>query len=279
MKEVIVIENLSFTYEGAQQPALQDVTLTVNEGEWIAITGHNGSGKSTLAKLLNGLYIPSSGKVVVDGFLTNEVDNVWEVRQRVGVVFQNPENQFVATTVKDDIAFGLENLGFPPSEMEAIIVESAKRVNVDQLLMKEPHHLSGGQKQRVAIAGILAVKPKVMVFDEATSMLDPIGRKEIITSIQQLHQQEKLTIITITHDLSEAILADRMVVLEEGRIIIQGKPKELFVQQEKLRNVGLELPFLIELQEELIKRGISLSGQSMTEAELVSELWISVQKK
>ncbi|UOE94280.1 energy-coupling factor transporter ATPase [Alkalihalobacillus sp. LMS39] len=279
MKEVIVIENLSFTYEGAEQPALQDISLSVTEGEWIAITGHNGSGKSTLAKLLNGLYIPSSGKVIVDGFSTNEVDNVWEVRQRVGVVFQNPENQFVATTVRDDIAFGLENLGFAPSEMEALIVESAKRVKVEQLLLKEPHHLSGGQKQRVAIAGIIAVKPKVMVFDEATSMLDPIGRREIISSIQQLHQQEKLTIISITHDLSEAILADRMIVLEEGNIVVQGKPKDIFKQHDIVRNVGLELPFLIELQEELIQRGLPLSGQSMTEEELVSELWTFVQKK
>ena len=218
MKEpVVIIENLSFKYDEQEDYVLKDLSLEIYNGEWLAIVGHNGSGKSTLAKLMNGLEYPQEGSIEICGIKLTE-ETIWDTRRQVGMVFQNPDNQFVGTTVQDDVAFGLENNGVPREEMVGRVKTSLQRVKMDQFLDQEPHHLSGGQKQRVAIAGVVALRPRIIILDEATSMLDPRGREEVLETIRDLKGSNQMTVISITHDLEEAARADRMIVMNQGRL-------------------------------------------------------------
>jgi energy-coupling factor transport system ATP-binding protein len=273
LKKLITIEDLHFRYHDDADWNLKGINLSIYEGEWLAIVGHNGSGKSTLAKHLNGLLVPQKGTVAIEGFYTNKADDMWEIRRRVGMVFQNPDNQFVGTSVRDDVAFGLENIGVPRKEMVERITSSIEKVKMAAFLDQEPHHLSGGQKQRVAIAGIIALMPSLIVLDEATSMLDPMGRKEVIELVRELNRKEKITVISITHDLEEAAKADRIIVMNKGKLIDEGTPKDVFQKGEKLQEIGLDLPFSIKLKNMLKKRGILLEEEYLTQEELVEALW------
>lgn len=273
MKNIISVKDVTFFYPGEETATLKNVSLDVYKGEWLSIVGHNGSGKSTLAKLLNGLLLPNEGTVHVSEFVTARQDDIWEIRRQVGMVFQNPDNQFVGTSVQDDIAFGLENFGVPREEMIKRINESVERVGMQAFLNQEPHQLSGGQKQRVAIAGILAQKPSVIVLDEATSMLDPIGRIEVMETVRELNQKEGITVISITHDLEEALSADRVVVMKMGEKAAEGKPESIFQQRELLKSAGLDLPFSLKLSEALRQEGVELDKGYLTQEELVDALW------
>jgi energy-coupling factor transport system ATP-binding protein len=271
-QKLLTVKDVSFKYFNQSTYALQGVSFHVNKGEWLAIVGHNGSGKSTLARILNGLLIPEQGEVEVDGISLNE-DTIWEIRKRIGMVFQNPDNQFVGTTVKDDVAFGLENNGVVQEVMIERVNEAIKQVKMEEFLDQEPHHLSGGQKQRVAIAGILAVKPEIIILDEATSMLDPSGREEVLQIVRTLKNEGIITVISITHDLDEAAKADRMIVMKSGSIMMEGTPAEIFEMDDKLIEVGLDIPFPIKLSKQLRKAGIPLKQNHLTEEGLVHELW------
>jgi energy-coupling factor transport system ATP-binding protein len=273
MRQTIIdVENVTFHYHQEGAPALENVSLNVKQGEWLAIVGHNGSGKSTLARILNGLYIPDRGKVKVCGIELSD-KTIWDIRKHVGMVFQNPDNQFVGTTVKDDVAFGLENNGVPRDEMVNRIEWSTKQVKMDAFLENEPHHLSGGQKQRVAIAGVIAVQPDIIILDEATSMLDPLGRSEVIQTVRELNNQGDLTVISITHDLEEASKADRMIVMNGGRKFAEGTPEEVFMLDDKLVEIGLDLPFPFQLSKKLRAAGVPIQNNHLTEEGLVNELW------
>lgn len=277
MREVLSLDGVSFAYETDENvfvQAVQNVSLTVNDGEWISIVGHNGSGKSTLAKLMIGLLFPSEG--VVNVFLEQLTDeNLWEIRSKLGVVFQNPDNQFVGATVQDDVAFALENNGIPYEEMQRRVSDALSDVGMANYGSHEPHHLSGGQKQRVAIAGALAMNPRILILDEATSMLDPQGRSEVIELITSLRQTTGLTVISITHDLEEVLLADRVFVMNNGSIAATGTPTSIFEQGTKLQEHGLDLPFALRLSQLLRSAGLPLIGDHMSEKELVNELWTS----
>jgi energy-coupling factor transport system ATP-binding protein len=273
LENIISVQDVTFQYPGEEAPTLKNVNLEVKKGEWLAIVGHNGSGKSTLAKLLNGLLLPNDGSVNVGSYTTSIEDDIWEIRRLVGMVFQNPDNQFVGTSVRDDIAFGLENFGVPRDEMIKRISESVERVGMESFLEQEPHHLSGGQKQRVAIAGILAQMPSVIVLDEATSMLDPVGRIEVMDTVHELNEKEGITVISITHDLEEALSADRVVVMKMGEKAAEGRPEEIFQQRELLKSAGLDLPFSVKLSDALRREGIKLEKNYLTQEELVSALW------
>lgn len=269
---LVEVKDVSFRYSEDAADVIRNINLSVYEGEWLAIVGHNGSGKSTLAKLLNGLLLPYTGTVSVEGYVTDEDESIWEVRRRVGLVFQNPDNQFVGTTVRDDVAFGMENRGIPREEMVHRIEETVNKVNMTDFLMQEPHRLSGGQKQRVAIAGILAVRPSIVILDEATSMLDPKGRVEVIETVRELNANEGVTVLSITHDLQEALVADRICVMREGEIVDSGSPRDVFQNGEALKRIGLDLPFAVKLRQLLRAEGIPV-GDAITEEELVEELW------
>lgn len=274
MKEVLSMHHVSFAYdtEEASRKALDDVSFTIYEGEWLAIVGHNGSGKSTLAKLMVGLLFPTEGETnVFLEPLTEE--NLWDTRSRMGIVFQNPDNQFVGSTVQDDVAFALENNGVPYEVMVQRVQEALEQVKMTEFLNHEPHHLSGGQKQRVAIAGALALHPELLILDEATSMLDPQGRDEVIRIVKQLRSEIGLTVVSITHDLEEVLLADRILVMNEGRVMAIGTPQEIFSDGERLEEIGLDLPFALRVSRQLREAGVALQGNHMTEEELVDELW------
>jgi len=277
VKEILSLDHVSYSYEsedGGTRRAVDDVSFTVKDGEWIAVVGHNGSGKSTLAKLMIGLLFPEEGKVKV--FLEElNADNLWEIRSDIGIVFQNPDNQFVGSTVQDDVAFALENNGIPFEEMVPRVHESLAQVKMEGFLDHEPHHLSGGQKQRVAIAGALAMRPKLLILDEATSMLDPQGRDEVIQVVDELKRTTGLTVISITHDLEEVLLADRVIVMNNGKLIMTGNPKEIFAHGDELEAIGLDLPFVARVSRALREAGIAIQGEHMTEEELVNELWTS----
>ncbi|OOE09610.1 energy-coupling factor ABC transporter ATP-binding protein [Fictibacillus arsenicus] len=273
MESIISVKDVTFFYPGEETATLKNVSLDVYKGEWLSIVGHNGSGKSTLAKLLNGLLLPNEGTVNVSEYVTAREDDIWEIRRQVGMVFQNPDNQFVGTSVQDDIAFGLENFGVPREEMIKRINESVQRVGMEAFLNQEPHQLSGGQKQRVAIAGILAQKPSVIVLDEATSMLDPVGRIEVMETVRELNQNEGITVISITHDLEEALSADRVVVMKMGEKAAEGKPDTIFQQRDLLKSAGLDLPFSLKLSEALRRQGVELDRGYLTQEELVNALW------
>lgn len=269
---VVSLKNVSFQYENQNRYALQNVSFEIYEGEWLAIVGHNGSGKSTMAKLLNGLQFPQQGEISVCGIKLNE-ESIWEIRKKLGMVFQNPDNQFVGTTVQDDVAFGLENHGIPRDEMILRVEDSLKKVKMDHFLNQEPHHLSGGQKQRVAIAGVLALRPSIIILDEATSMLDPKGRGEVLETVRALKEEKSLTVISITHDLEEAAKADRIIVMNQGEVYREGRPEEIFSMDDELVHLGLDIPFSIKMSNAFRDKGIDLSRHYLSEEELVNELW------
>lgn len=277
MPEILSLNNVTFSYtpeEKESRNAVENVSFAVQEGEWIAIVGHNGSGKSTIAKLMNGLLYPQQGDVRILREPLSEA-NLWESRSQIGMVFQNPDNQFVGATVQDDVAFALENNGVPFEEMVGRVHAALEQVKMSDFLDHEPHHLSGGQKQRVAIAGALAMKPKLLILDEATSMLDPQGRAEVLQTVQTLRAETGLTVISITHDLEEAMLADRVLFMNDGKKFAEGTPAEIFAFGDKLVEFGLDLPFAMKLSKLLQKEGVPLLGQHMTEEELVNDLWTS----
>lgn len=274
LKPIVEINKVSFRYEHQSIYALQDITFNIYEGEWLAIVGHNGSGKSTLAKLLNGLQFAGEGTIRVCGIELNET-TIWDIRKQIGMVFQNPDNQFVGTTVQDDVAFGLENNGISREEMIQRVQDSLKKVKMEDFLNQEPHHLSGGQKQRVAIAGVLALKPAIIILDEATSMLDPIGREEVLDTVRKLKEEKILTVISITHDLDEAAKADRIIVMNKGNIYREGTPAEIFELDKELVELGLDIPFSVKVSSLLQKKGISITKRHLSEEELVTDLWTS----
>ena len=276
---IIELEDIHYRYhEDDAREALAGVSLEIRRGEWLAIIGHNGSGKSTLAKVMNGLIEANTGSVVVNG-KTLTAETVFDARRTVGMVFQNPDNQFVGTTVEDDIAFGLENIGLPREEMLERVTRVLDMVKMSEFRTKEPARLSGGQKQRVAIAGVTALEPEVIILDEATSMLDPKGRLEVISTIQKLHKEKKITVISITHDLDEAAQADRVVLMEQGQIQQIGTPKEIFKLGSKLVEKGLDVPFAEKLIEALRERGMNVPEEYLDEEGLVEWLWTSVLTK
>ncbi len=265
------IENVSFSYD-KKSVALKNVSFSVEKGDYIAIVGHNGSGKSTLAKLLNGLLIPKSGTVTVDGISSADKEKSFELRKRVGVVFQNPDNGIVASIVEDDVAFGPENLGVPRKEIGERIAFALKAVEMEQFRKSSPARLSGGQKQRVAIAGVLALRPEILVLDESTAMLDPQGRKEILAVVKRLNEEEGVTVITITHYMEEAAEANRIIVLSDGEIVMQGEPREIFRDGARLKGYGLELPYASYIAEKLKEKGVPLDGAVLSEEELAEKL-------
>ena len=271
---IIKIKNVSFFYPESDAPAIDNISFNVKRGSWTSIIGHNGSGKSTIIRLINGLLVPDeSGNplIEVDGIKLTD-DTVWEVRNRVGVVFQNPDNQFVGATVADDVAFGLENRGIPHSEMVKIVPEAIKAVGMSEYANSEPANLSGGQKQRVAIAGILAIKPKIIVLDEATSMLDPEGRNQILSIVQDMKDMYDLTVISITHDIDEANMADQVLVMNDGKLITQGSTKTVFSQVSLLKSIGLDVPFFEQIKEKLQQDAIKLPDNLDSEKELINYL-------
>ncbi len=275
VKEMIKMDKVTFRYKSFGEDellAVDNVSLSIKEGEFIAILGHNGSGKSTIAKLMNGLLIPVEGKVYVDNMDTEEEDKIWDIRQKAGMVFQNPDNQIVATIVEEDVAFGPENQGIPPKEIRKRVDEALEIVEMSSYKKHAPHLLSGGQKQRVAIAGILAMEPDCIIFDEPTAMLDPVGRKEVMKTIKKLNEVENKTIVHITHYMDEAVEADRILVMEEGQIILEGTPKEIFSQVEKVKELGLDVPQVTELAYELRKEGIDVPKDILAIDELVMAL-------
>ncbi|HHT15481.1 MAG TPA: energy-coupling factor transporter ATPase [Clostridiales bacterium] len=266
------MENLSFKYEGAEGFAVKNVDLTIEKGSFTTVLGHNGSGKSTLAKLINGLFLPTQGKVFVDGMDTQDEQHTWDVRARAGVVFQNPDNQIVATVVKDDVAFGLENIGVPHEQMEARIEEALGAVDMLDFIDRAPHMLSGGQKQRVAIAGIMAMKPAALILDEVTSMLDPKGRKEVFDTVRRLNKQRGITVVWITHFMEEAALSDRVLVMHRGEIRMDGTPREVFANGDALRSLRLDVPPMALLAQELVRRGIDIREDILSLDEMEREV-------
>ncbi|MFA5523661.1 MAG: energy-coupling factor transporter ATPase [Tissierellales bacterium] len=272
---MIKIENVTYEYstvDDKEFAALKDISLDIKRGEFLVILGHNGSGKSTLAKLMNALLLPTKGKVYVNGMDTSDENKIWDIRQTAGMVFQNPDNQLVATIVEEDVAFGPENQGVESKEIRRRVDESLDIVEMGQYKKHAPHLLSGGQKQRIAIAGILAMNPDCIVLDEPTAMLDPSGRKEVMNTINKLNREENKTIVHITHYMDEAVNADRIVVMEEGQIVLEGTPKQVFSQVEKLKKLGLDVPQVTELVYELIKEGVNLPADILTVEELVGLL-------
>ena len=269
---VVKLSHIDFRYYGSEVNSLTDVSLEIKEGEWVAIIGPNGSGKSTLAKIMNGLLVPAAGQVTIKD-LTIDEETVWEARRSVGMVFQNPDNQFVGSTVEDDVAFGLENNGVPRQEMISRIEEALAEVRMSEFKDKEPARLSGGQKQRVALASILALRPDIIILDEATSMLDPNGRQEVIAAIRKIKERFNLTVISITHDLDEASLADRILMMQGGRLVQDKKPEEIFLMGEQLVEQGLAVPFSQKLKDALAARGLDVPDNYLDEEALLT--WIT----
>ncbi|WP_373786220.1 energy-coupling factor ABC transporter ATP-binding protein [Jeotgalibaca porci] len=278
MEEIVQLNNISFSYsEEDLRPALNNVSLSINRGEWIAVIGPNGSGKSTLAKTINGLIEADAGEVIIGGTKLTE-ESVWDVRRKVGMVFQNPDNQFVGSTVQDDVAFGLENIGVPREEMHERVAKAVKVVNMADFMDKEPARLSGGQKQRVAIAGIIALAPDIIILDEATTMLDPKGRREVIETIQQLKKEQNLTVISITHDIDEAAKANRIFVMQAGELKRIGTPEEIFAVGADIIDMGLDIPFPEKLKYQLARQGLAVPAEYLTEERMVDWLWTLFSK-
>ncbi|KGP70945.1 energy-coupling factor ABC transporter ATP-binding protein [Pontibacillus yanchengensis] len=265
-------EDVSFQYQEDQPWILNKLNISIHPNEWVAIIGHNGSGKSTIAKLMNGLLFPQEGTISVADMTLDE-QTIWEIRKRVGMVFQNPDNQFVGTTVIDDVAFGLENHGVPRPEMVKRIEASLRTVGMNGYENHEPHRLSGGQKQRVAIASVLAVAPDLVILDEATAMLDPKGRREIMETVRHLRNERDVSIVTITHDLNEVTYADRVIVMNDGEVWYEGTPRDVFSKQKELQEIGLGTPLVTQLAHELGALGLDFSKEPMNHNELVDELW------
>ncbi len=282
----IKTENLCYSYEeddGERVEVLKNVTLDIKKGEYVAILGHNGSGKSTFAKLLNMILTPDSGKIYIDGRdITDENitdDDIFDIRRKIGMVFQNPDNQLVATIVEEDVAFGPENLGLPSAEIRKRVDGALETVGMTEYAHHEPHRLSGGQKQRIAIAGIIAMMPECMIFDESTAMLDPVGRREVMETVDMLHREKGITVITITHHMNEAVKADRVIVLNDGEIYMDGTPEEVFNEAEKIEAAGLEVPQCTALIAELQKKGFELSGNSTTPEACADLLFAAIKKR
>ena len=276
MNTMIECRNLIFKYTAGENQeekiAINDVNLQIKEGEFIAILEHNGSGKSTMAKHMNALLIPTEGKMLVNKMDTSDMNNLWNIRETAGMVFQNPDNQLVATIVEEDVAFGPENLGVPPEEIRKRVDEALERVGMSEYKRHAPHLLSGGQKQRIAIAGILAMKPKCIIFDEPTAMLDPSGRKEVLDTIIDLNKNYGITVILITHYMDEAAKADRIVVMDKGKLILDGKPRDVFSNVEKMKSIGLDVPQVTELSYELQKAGINIDTRILDVNEMVNAI-------
>ena len=277
MKEkMIFCKDLFFKYmnyeDKTEKIAIDNVSMDVKEGEFLVILGQNGSGKSTIAKHMNALILPSGGKMFVDNLDTSNNSNLWDIRSKAGMVFQNPDNQLVATVVEEDVAFGPENLGVEPLEIRKRVDESLKSVGMYEYRKHAPHLLSGGQKQRIAIAGILAMMPKCIILDEPTAMLDPIGRKEVISTIKSINKNNKITIVLITHYMDEAAQADRIIVMDNGKKNMEGTPREIFSKVEKMKKIGLDVPQVTELAYELNKEGVNISTDILNIDEMVSEL-------
>ena len=272
-KNIIEMTDVSFRYtEENPELILNQVSLAIEKGEWITIIGPNGSGKSTLTKAMNGLIIPNQGKIVIDGTEMNQ-ENLWSVRRKIGMVFQNPENQFVGATVEDDVAFGLENIQLPRDEMKIRVKDALERVDMWDLADRQPANLSGGQKQRAAIAGVIASRPEIIVLDEATSMLDPLGRQIVFETIKEIKEEDDLTIISITHDINEALESDRIVVMEKGEIVAVGTPEEIFAYGEHLIDLGLEVPFSETLKTSLREIGFAVPDEYLTDERMMEWLW------
>ncbi len=286
MEEILKFDNVSFSYDEITEDtsrteyAIRNVSLSIKTGEYVAVLGHNGSGKSTFAKLCNGILVPDEGQVLVNGLSTHNpsddetenLEHIMKIRKDVGMVFQNPDNQIVATIVEEDVAFGPENLGVDPLEIRKRVDESLKAVGMYEYRGHEPHKLSGGQKQRVAIAGILAMQPRCLVLDESTAMLDPRGRREVMNTVRKLHDDLGMTVVFITHFMDEAVTADRVVVMDKGHVIMDGTPKEVFKNAERLREVGLDVPQATEFSIELSKIGLNVPTDTLNTDECVEAL-------
>lgn len=272
MADIMTIRDAVYAYPGEENNAVDGVSLDVHEGEFLCILGHNGSGKSTLAKLMNALFKPRSGVVTVDGIDTSEEGRDWDVRRVCGMVFQNPDNQLVATIVEEDVAFGLENLGVPQEKIRPRVNEALSMVGMEEFAQSAPHMLSGGQKQRVAIAGVVAMRPRVIVFDEATAMLDPSGREDVMTLIKKLNREEGITVVLITHFMDEAAEADRLIVMDHGKIALEGAPRGVFTRVRELRAMGLDVPEMTDLADRLRDGGVDLSADILTVQEMVEAL-------
>ena len=276
MEKMIECKNLVFKYstgeEGIEKLAIDELNLEVSKGEFLVILGHNGSGKSTVAKHMNALLTPTEGTVIVNGLDTGDENNIWDIRSTAGMVFQNPDNQLVATIVEEDVAFGPENLGIPPQEIRQRVDDALDKVGMSEYKRHAPHLLSGGQKQRIAIAGILAMQPKCIIFDEPTAMLDPSGRKEVINNIKELNKKHGITVILITHYMDEAAEADRVVVMDKGKVIIEGIPRDVFSHVETMKRIGLDVPQVTEICYELRKAGIDIDTKILNVNEMVSAL-------
>ena len=275
MKELISTEHLHFEYVRAEEEnvlVLNDINISIHEGEVVAVLGHNGSGKSTLAKHFNAVLLPTGGKVLVDGIDTAQPDRVFDIRQRIGMVFQNPDNQIVATIVEEDVAFALENLGIEPAEIRKRVDDALKKVDMYEFKEHAPHQLSGGQKQRVAIAGIIAMRPECIVLDEPTAMLDPKGRREVLNTVMELNREHGTTIALITHYMDEAVHADRIIVVDHGDVVMTGTPREIFSRVDKMKELGLDVPQVTELCHRLKQEGLPVPDDVITEEECTAVL-------
>lgn len=283
MNDFIEAKSISFSYrvEDNQKPVnvFENLNVTIREGEMTAVLGHNGSGKSTFAKHLNAILLPSGGKVYVDGIDTTDEQRLYDIRQKVGMVFQNPDNQIVATVVEEDVAFGLENIGVPPKEMRERVDRALMDVGIYEYKKHAPHRLSGGQKQRVAIAGIIAMRPKCIVLDEPTAMLDPRGRKEVMETIHKLNKEYGITVVLITHYMDEAAQCDRIIVMDSGKVILDDTPKKVFSHVRELKNVGLDVPQTSELIYEFLKEGYNLPKDVLTEEECIKAITALFRRK
>lgn len=277
--KIIELKNVTFRYdENQEKPTLNNISFHVKHGEWLSIIGHNGSGKSTTVRLIDGLLEAESGQILIEGHKLSE-GNVWDIRHKISMVFQNPDNQFVGATVEDDIAFGLENKGIPLKEMRERVVEALNLVDMSDFKTREPARLSGGQKQRVAIAGAVAMRPSIIILDEATSMLDPEGRLELIGTIQKIREQYGMTVISITHDLDEVTLSDRVLVMKNGQIESSSSPRELFSRGDELLDLGLDIPFTSTIIKALRQIGFTFDNRYLLEKELEDKLWALISKK
>ena len=278
MQPIIRAERLHYSYPGDEQETLHGIDLEIEEGSFVAVLGHNGSGKSTLAKLMNAILLPSSGKVYVDGIDTADEERLLDIRRTVGMVFQNPDNQIGANVVEDDVAFAPENLGVPSEEIRRRVDEALKTVGMYEYRLHAPHLLSGGQKQRVAIAGVLAMQPRCVVLDEPTAMLDPVGRREVVATVTRLCREKGMTVVLITHHMSECVGADRLIVMSEGAIVADGSPREVFSQVELLRSEGLSVPATTELIYSLRQEGFDLPLEALTVGECADAVMAAIKK-
>jgi energy-coupling factor transport system ATP-binding protein len=274
-KDIVVFNNVKYKYTSVEEKdylALDGVDISVKQGEFLVVLGHNGSGKSTLAKHINALVIPTEGHVYVEDLDTSNIDNLWEIRKNAGMVFQNPDNQMVATIVEEDVAFGPENIGIEPTEIRKRVDDSLRKVGMSEYSRHSAHLLSGGQKQRIAIAGVLAMKPKCIIFDEPTAMLDPSGRKDVMNTIKELNKKHGITIILITHYMDEAVQGDRVIVMDKGKVLLDDIPRQVFSQVELMNKIGLDVPQVTQLAYELRKSGIDISLEILNVDEMVNAL-------